>query len=78
MGTRATPLDDGMLPAETDVSKANRGKFYWSGTRISLPVYLDDQAQATLCARASAKGVELSALVNVLLHKDIELFEMGR
>jgi hypothetical protein len=34
--------------------------------------------QATLAALASAKGVELSTLVNDLLKKDIELIETGR
>lgn len=77
MGTHATPLDDDM-PAEIDFSKGTRGKFYRPATRISLPVYLDDQVQATLSALASAKGVELSALVNELLRKDIELIEIGR
>lgn len=77
MGTHATPLDDDM-PAEIDFSKGTRGKFYRPDTRISLPVYLDDQVQATLSALASAKGVELSALVNELLRKDIELIEIGR
>ncbi len=77
MGTHATPLDDDM-PAEIDFSKGTRGTFYRPDTRISLPVYLDDQVQATLSALASAKGVELSALVNELLRKDIELIEIGR
>ena len=34
--------------------------------------------QATLAALAQAKGIELSALVNDLLRKDIELIELGR
>jgi hypothetical protein len=34
--------------------------------------------QASLAAIAQAKGVELSALVNELLKKDIELIELGR
>jgi hypothetical protein len=46
--------------------------------RLNMPVYLDDQVQATLAALAKAKGVELSALVNDLLKKDIELIELGR
>ncbi|HEX5682637.1 MAG TPA: hypothetical protein VFY73_01270 [Ideonella sp.] len=48
------------------------------GAKLSLPVYLDDQVQATLAALATAKGVELSTLVNDLLRKDIELIELGR
>ena len=72
-----TPHDDDM-PAEIDFSKGTRGKFHRPGARLSLPVYLDDQVQATLSALAQAKGVELSALVNDLLKKDIELIELGR
>jgi len=58
--------------------KGKRGQFYQAGARVSVPVYLDDQVQATLAALASAKGVELSVLVNELLRKDIELIELGR
>lgn len=75
MGTN--PLDDDM-PAEIDFSKGTRGKFFASGAKLALPVYLDDQVQATLTKLASAKGVELSTLVNDLLRKDIELIEIGR
>lgn len=77
MGTHATPHDDDM-PAEIDFSKGTRGKFLRPNTKLSLPVYLDDQVQATLAALASAKGVDLSALVNDLLRKDIELIQIGR
>ncbi len=77
MGTQANPHDDDM-PAEIDFSKGTRGKFHRPGAKLSLPVYLDDQVQATLAALATAKGVELSTLVNDLLRKDIELIELGR
>ena len=77
MGTQATPLDENMS-VEIDFSKGTSGKFYRPATRISLPVYLDEHFQATLSALASAKGIELSALVNELLRKDIELIEIGR
>lgn len=77
MGTQANPLDDDM-PSEIDFAQGARGKFFRPGARLSLPVYLDDQVQATLAALASAKGVELSTLVNDLLRKDIELIEIGR
>jgi hypothetical protein len=70
------PNDDGM-PAEIDFANGQRGKFHRPGTRLALPVYLDDQVQAALTALASAKGVELSNLVNDLLRKDIELIALG-
>jgi hypothetical protein len=77
MGTQANPNDDDM-PSEIDFSKGTRGKFFKPGMHASLPVYLDDQVQVTLAKLAQAKGVELSALVNDLLRKDIELIELGR
>jgi len=46
-------------------------------TLLALPVYLDDPAQAALTALASAKGVDLSNMVNDLLRKDIELIAPG-
>jgi len=51
---------------------------YRKDARLQLPVYLDDPVQAQLAALAEAKGVELSALVNDLLRKDIELVEVAR
>ena len=72
------PNDEDEMPAEIDFSGAKRGQFYRPGMEISLPVYLDQQVQATLAALASAKGVDFSALVNDLLKKDIELIELGR
>ena len=77
MSKKQTAHDDGM-PAEIDFSKGVRGKFYHPGAKFNLPVYLDDQIQTRLAALASAKGVDLSALVNDLLRKDIELIEMAR
>ena len=72
-----TTFDDDM-PTEIDFSKGVRGKFYRPDARLHLPVYLDDQVQNRLAALADAKGVDLSALVNDLLRKDIELIEMVR
>jgi hypothetical protein len=77
MSKKQTAHDDDM-PAEIDFSKGVRGKFYHPGAKFNLPVYLDDQIQTRLTALASAKGVELSALVNDLLRKDIEIIEAVR
>lgn len=68
-----TPDDD--MPAEIDFSKGVRGKFHRPGARFKVPVYLDDEVQLFLSERAQAKGVEVAALVNSLLRKDIELIE---
>jgi hypothetical protein len=73
-----TSHDDDDMPAEIDFSGAKRGQFYRAGAQLNLPVYLDQQVQTTLAALASVKGVELSALINDLLKRDIELIEMGR
>ncbi len=70
--------DDADMPAEIDFSGGTRGKFFRPGAKLNLPVYLDDQVQARLAALANAKGVDLSALVNDLLRKDLELIEMAR
>lgn len=69
---------DDEMPEEIDFSKGVRGKFYRPGMTLNLPVYLDSEVQAHLATLASAKGVDLSALVNDLLRKDIELIEMAR
>jgi hypothetical protein len=66
--------DDGM-PEEIDFSGGARGKFYRPDMKLKLPIYLEDQVQTRLAAIASAKGVDLSDLVNDLLRKDIELIE---
>jgi len=73
-----TTHDDDDMPAEIDFSGGKRGQFFKPAAQLNLPVYLDQQVQATLAALASAKGVDFSALINDLLKKDIELIEMAR
>ncbi len=63
------------MKEEYDFSAAERGKFYRPGARLNLPVYLDEDVQGYLSARAAAKGIELGQLVNALLKHDIELIE---
>jgi hypothetical protein len=41
------------MPAEIDCAKGRRGKFYRPGTRLHLPVYLDDPIQTRLAAVSS-------------------------
>jgi hypothetical protein len=60
---------------EYDFSKAERGKFHRPNAVLAPPVHLDPEVLAFLTARAQARGVSLSALVNALLKKDIELIE---
>jgi hypothetical protein len=60
---------------EYDFSKAQRGRFYRPGAVLAPPVHLEPEVLAFLSARAEARGVSLSDLVNALLKKDIELIE---
>ena len=60
---------------EYDFSNAERGKFHRPNAMLAPPVHLDPEVLAFLTARAQARGITLSELVNVLLKKDIELIE---
>ena len=60
---------------EYDFSKAERGKFYRPDAVLAPPVHLDPEVLAFLRARAQARGISLSELVNALLKKEIELIE---
>jgi hypothetical protein len=66
---------DGGIPLEIDFSEGTRGKFFREGAKVELPVYLDADVHQFLAARARARGVDVSELVNELLKKDIELIE---
>jgi hypothetical protein len=61
-----------------DFSKGVRGKFYSPDAVFKLPVYLDESVQSYLAARADAKGIDLSDLVNDLLKREIEIIEAIR
>ena len=61
-----------------DFSNAERGKFYKPDAVFRLPVYLDEAVQDYLAAKADAKGVDLSDLVNDLLKREIEIIEAVR
>ena len=69
---------DDDMPAEIDFSKGERGKFYRAGAQLQLPIHLEANVQNTLAQLANAKGIDLSAFVNDLLKKDIELIQMAR
>jgi hypothetical protein len=75
----STPNDDqDDIPNEIDFSTGTRGQFHRADTQLQLPIHLETSVQETLTKIANAKGIELSALVNNLLKKDIELMQMGR
>lgn len=58
-----------------DFSNGVRGKFGNPDAVFQLPVYLDEQIQGYLTAKADAKGVDLSDLVNDLLRREIEIIQ---
>jgi hypothetical protein len=62
---------------EYDFSNAERGKFFRPGATLNPPVHLEPDVLDFLKARADARGITLSELVNALLKKDIELIEAG-
>ncbi len=66
------------MKSEYDFSKGRRGKFYRPDAVCRFPVYLDEAVQSYLAAKADSKGVDLSALVNELLKKEIEIIETVR
>lgn len=63
------------IKGEYDFSAAERGRFHREGVRLVPPVHLDADVADHLSARAAARGVSLSLLVNTLLRKDIELID---
>jgi hypothetical protein len=67
--------EDECMKEQYDFSKGVRGKFYNANAVFQLPVYLDEHVQGYLSAKAQAKGIDLSALVNDLLKREIELVE---
>ncbi len=69
------PDDIDSMKDEYDFSGGVRGKFYRTGTVQVPPVHLDPEVLTYLQARAAARGMTVSALVNALLKKDIELIE---
>jgi hypothetical protein len=60
---------------EYDFSMSERGKFHRPNASLAPPLDLDPEVLAFLTARAEARGVTLSELINALLKKDIELIE---
>lgn len=54
-----------------DFSEGTRGKFYTTDAIFRVPVYLDEEVERQLTIKASAKGVELTQLVNELLKKEL-------
>jgi hypothetical protein len=69
--------DDDMKD-DYDFTHGVRGKFYRKTAILVPPVHLEPDVLKYLQDRAAARGKTLSALVNELLKKDIELIEVVR
>lgn len=60
---------------EYDFTGAVRGKFYRKNAVHIPPVHLEPRVLKYMQARAAARGLSLSALINELLKTQIELIE---
>ena len=60
---------------EYDFSKGERGKFYRSGWKLNLPVYLDEEVLAFIQRIVKKRKTDLSTVVNQLLRNDMKLAE---
>ena len=58
---------------EYDFRKAVQGKFHRPAKDLQIPVYLDKDVAGRL--RRRARRTDISAMVNRLLRKDLELLE---
>jgi len=61
------------MKSHYDFSKAVVGKYYRPVDQLEMPVYLDPQLLMDLTRLAGSSGQDLTALVNGLLKKDLEL-----
>lgn len=65
------------MKAEYDFSQAEQGKFYVPAESIQLPIFLDQDVQASLIQLVGYQGkVAVQSLVNKLLRKDIEMLDV--
>lgn len=72
---KASIADAVGMRREYDFTGGVRGKFFNRNAVHVQPVHLEADVLAYLQARATARGVSLSRIVNDLLKKDIELIE---
>ena len=62
---------------EYDFSDGVRGRFHSPDARLRLPIYLDDEAMAFVERIAKRRNMDVSEVVNRLLHTDRELADMA-
>jgi hypothetical protein len=63
------------MKKDYDFSQGERGKFYHPEAQLELPVYLEPDVAAFLQKVAAQKGLEVEAIVNDWIRKDIALIE---
>jgi hypothetical protein len=59
------------MKSEYEFSKAKRGKLFRKNASLEVPVYLESSVRDYLTERAKAEGVDVGALVNGLLKRQI-------
>jgi hypothetical protein len=64
------------MKKEYDFSHAIRGKFYRPASQLRVPVYLDEDVAVRLRQRRGRAGrADVSALVNDILRKELEVVD---
>ena len=63
---------------EYDFSKADRGKFYRSGVKLNIPIYLEPDVQVFVRKIAESKHSDISTVVNEMLKSDMHFAEEMR
>ena len=71
-------MNDEEMRQEYDFSKGERGKFHRPGARVHIPVYLEESVLGPLTEIAQRKGIEVDALVNDVLKKELAIVEVLR
>jgi len=63
------------MKKEYDFSKGERGKFYQPDAELYLPIYIEPAMMEVLRKLSKKKGVEVAAIVNEWIKKDISIVE---
>jgi hypothetical protein len=65
------------MKKEYDFSKGIRGKFYNKDAKFNLPIYLEPEIESFFLSIANQQNIELSQMINNILHKDKEILELA-
>ncbi len=63
------------MKKEYDFSKGIRGKFYRPNIELNIPIYLEPDVAKFVQELAKKKNMELEALINDWLRKNIDFIE---